>query len=86
MIELRPNSIVIVDDINSAIMTEILRYIYTEQVSGIDNFAPKLIYGAVKYELDGLKELCGAAMIKNLSVINAVDYIVLANMSILRIC
>ena len=73
------SSIIKISDIDSTTMNEILRYIYTKEVNDIDDCAPKLIYGADKYELNGLKELCVIAMIDNLSVENAVDYFLLAD-------
>ena len=78
MINIGPNSIIQISDIDSTTMNEILRYIYVEEVNDIDKFAPKLIYGAQKYKLDELKKLSVATMIKNLSIENAVDYFLLA--------
>lgn len=60
-------------------MTEIFRYIYTGKINNIANYASKLIYGAYKYELEGLKDFCVAAMFDNLSIKNALDYFVLAD-------
>lgn len=60
-------------------MIEILRYIYIQQVNNVDEYATKLIYGAEKYELDGLKKLCVTTMIKQLSIENAVDCFLLAD-------
>ncbi|KAL7025649.1 hypothetical protein ACKWTF_013578 [Chironomus riparius] len=79
MAEVDFSSIIKVEDIDSVAMTEILRYIYIKAVNGIDKLAPKLIYGAVKYELNGLKELCITAMTDNLSIENAVDSFLLAD-------
>lgn len=72
------HKIIKVHDIDSGTMTEIMRFIYTGKVKNIENIIPMLIYGAVKYELEELKEFCVAAMIKKLSVENAVDYFLLA--------
>ncbi|CAG9806594.1 unnamed protein product [Chironomus riparius] len=79
MINLGPNSIIEVDDIDSETMTEILRYIYTDEVNDIDDFAPKLIYGAIKYELDELTKLCKETVAKNISFKNAIEYFLLAD-------
>jgi hypothetical protein len=68
-----------VDDIDGKTMTEILRYIYTEKVNDIESFPAKLLYGAEKYGLNGLKDLCAASMITNMSIENAVDYYYLAD-------
>lgn len=79
MFDVESNLIIKVNDIDGCIMTEILRYIYTEEVNDIGINAAKLLYGSEKYELNGLKDLCEAEMIKNTSVDNAVDYLVLAD-------
>jgi hypothetical protein len=79
MIDLNPSNIIQVDDIDTKTMTEILRYIYSYEVKDIEKFAPKLIFGAEKYRLSGLKDHCAASMIKNLSPKNAVDYFLLAD-------
>lgn len=67
-----------IDGIDSATMTEIMRFIYTEKVNDIENMASKLIYGAQKYELNDLKKFCIASMINNLSIKNAVDCFLMA--------
>ncbi|XP_070507573.1 speckle-type POZ protein-like [Chironomus tepperi] len=79
LIDIEPSSIIKINDIDGENLTEIFRYIYTKGVVGIDQFAPKLIYGAEKYGLDELKKVCVLTMIKNLSVKNVVDYFLLAD-------
>ena len=76
--ETRRNTMNIMD-IDGETMTEILRFIYTREVNNIKQLAPKLLYGADKYELDNLKKLCASAMIENLSVENALEYFLLAD-------
>lgn len=66
------------DDIDGETMTEILRFMYTREVLNIDSLAHKLLYGAEKYELEILKEICTVHMIKNLNIDNAIDYFVIA--------
>ena len=70
---------IIINDIDGETMTEILRFIYTQEVNNIKELAPKLLHGADKYELDKLKKLCIAAMIESLSIENALDYFLLAD-------
>lgn len=67
-------------DIDGETMIEILRFIYTQDVENIEELAPKLIYGAKKYELEKLEELCVSFMMKNLSKENAIEYFLLADL------
>jgi len=78
MTESKSNTVNI-KDIDGKTMTEILRFIYTQEVNNIKELATKLLYGAEKYQLDKLKKLCLASMIENLSVENALDYFLLAD-------
>ena len=73
------NSVVKIEDINGETMTEILRFIYTREVKNLLELAPKILYGAEKYELEKLKKICVASMIENLCVGNAVEYTLLAD-------
>jgi len=66
-------------DIDGETMIEILRFMYTQDVENIKNLAPKLLYGAKKYELEKLEELCVLSMMKNLSKENAIEYFLLAD-------
>jgi speckle-type POZ protein len=68
-----------VDDIDSATMHELLRYIYTHKVKNIDQLAAKLLYAAEKYDLPELKSFCAAQMIKQLSSENVFESLVLAD-------
>jgi speckle-type POZ protein len=78
MIEADVMNSIVIDDINSGAMTEILRYIYTEKVNNINDYAAELMYGAKKYELKGLKELCESEIADNLTDENVVNYFLLA--------
>ena len=78
MIESKTN-IANVSDIDGETMTEILRYIYIHEVNDLEGMAPKLLYGAKKYDLDDLKDLCVTSMKENLSTENAIEYFLLAD-------
>lgn len=67
-----------VQDIDGETMKEILRFMYTGMVENIEKLASKLLYGAEKYGIDELKDLCEQDMIENLSTTNAVEYYTLA--------
>lgn len=73
------NSVVKIEDMDGETMVEILRFIYTQDVKNLMELAPKILYGAEKYELDKLKKLCAASMIENLCIGNAVEYFLLAD-------
>lgn len=63
-----------IKDISSAVMIEILRFMYTQNFSGYDKLLPKMLYGAEKYKIVQLKESCVIKMVKTLSVTNAFEY------------
>lgn len=69
-----------IDDIDSETMLEILRFMYHQSVVLIKELAPKILYGAVKYEIDQLKNMCVLSMVNNLSVDNALQYVILADL------
>jgi hypothetical protein len=75
------SKVIKIPDVDGETMTEILRFIYTREVNNIKDIVVELFYGAEKYELDKLKNLCIASMIENLSVENALDYFILADKS-----
>ena len=78
MLEIK-NRTVELDDIDGETMTEILRYMYIREAHNIEALAFKLIYGADKYELEGLMNLCAEEMLKFLSFDNAIDYLIIAD-------
>ncbi|XP_070506737.1 speckle-type POZ protein-like [Chironomus tepperi] len=71
-------STILIEDIDGQTMTEILRFIYTQEVQNMLDLAPKILYGAVKYDLNGLIKVCAETMIENLCCWNAVDYFIMA--------
>ena len=73
------NNKISIMDIDGPAMTEVLRYIYTQEVENIKILAPKLLHGAHKYAIYDLMKLCATAMIKNLTVENALEYFILAD-------
>lgn len=73
------NAVAKIEDIDSKIMTEILRFIYTQEVKNLMELAPKILYGAEKYQLNKLKQICSSSMIENLCIGNTVEYFLLAD-------
>lgn len=63
-----------------SVLIEILRYIYTRDVENIQEHAAELLYGAEKYQLKYIKATCVKALIDNLSIENAVDCFMLADL------
>jgi hypothetical protein len=54
----KKTSRIVVNDIDSEIMHELLRYMYTFEVENLHKHASDLIYCAEKYDLPQLKSLC----------------------------
>lgn len=67
-----------INDIDEETMTEIVRFIYTREVRNIDTLVSKLLYGAKKFELKLLMDICAEHLIKNLDINNAIDYFITA--------
>ncbi|CAG5075220.1 Similar to SPOP: Speckle-type POZ protein (Pongo abelii) [Cotesia congregata] len=56
---------------------KLLEYIYTENVTGLDEIAELLYVEADKYQLPDLKELCEDSFCRCVTIKNAVKYLVL---------
>ena len=73
------NKVVILPDINSDVLEELLTYIYSGECPRIEELAESLIYHAEKYELDHLKALCEEQLSYDLQVDNAARILLLAD-------
>ena len=73
------NKAVVLPDIDSDVLTELLTYIYTGECPRIEELAESLIYHAEKYDLDHLKALCEEQLSYDLQVDNAARILVLAD-------
>jgi speckle-type POZ protein len=69
-----------IDDIDGKALMEFLRFVYCGRVEGIDDVAAELIYAASKYDLPDLKPLCVASMTSKLTMDNAIDTMMLADL------
>ncbi|KAK0161327.1 hypothetical protein PV327_009808 [Microctonus hyperodae] len=74
------NNEIKISDIDIEVFEEILKYIYTDNISSLDkNHVTKLLPAACKYKLDALKQMCGESIWKEITVENASRTLVMAN-------
>lgn len=69
-----------ITDIDEEIIEEMLYYMYTEKFKNLDRLAIHLLGVADKYAIEGMKAECEEALLRNLSVENAADTLVMANL------
>jgi hypothetical protein len=67
-------------DIDGKSLMEFLRFIYCGRVNNIDEVAMDLIHAATKYDVLDLKPLCVASLVKNISIDNVMETMMLANL------
>lgn len=70
----------LIDDIDSGALKEFLRFLYCGRVKDIDPIAVDLLYAAEKYDLKDLKPLCVKSLTSNISLTNAIDTFILADL------
>ena len=70
---------IIIEDIDSTVFAEFLRFIYTGNVKTLDDIAFELVVAADKYDVDGLKVTCEIHLCKTLTKENAADTLNFAN-------
>lgn len=70
----------VIDDIDSRALKEFLRFLYCGRVCEIESIAVELMYAAEKYDIKDLKPLCTESLIKNISVKNAIETFILADL------
>ena len=63
-----------IENIDSRVFQEILRYMYTGKVDGIDTIVKDLLVAADKYMLQGLKKICEEHFKKTLTNENIFEY------------
>ncbi|XP_065199985.1 speckle-type POZ protein B-like [Planococcus citri] len=69
-----------ITDMDRSVFKEMLRYIYTGKSSKLNEMAFDLLPAADKYDLKGLKIKCERHLVNKLSVENAADCLVLADL------
>lgn len=72
-------NMVLVEDIQSEVFDELLRYIYTDKVNSLDSMSFELYAAADKYDLQGLVSLCRTYLLRNLSADNVLEMLVCAD-------
>lgn len=71
--ESEENSVTI-DDVDSETMLELLRFMYCGKVENHKVIITKLLHAADKYAVEKVKEICGSAMAKELSVETVMEF------------
>ncbi|XP_044580629.1 speckle-type POZ protein-like [Cotesia glomerata] len=66
-----------IPDMDPEVCEKLLEYIYTENVTGLDEIAERLYEQAIKHQLPALKKLCEDSFCRGVTVENAVKYLVL---------
>ncbi|KAJ8680749.1 hypothetical protein QAD02_016536 [Eretmocerus hayati] len=74
------NNVIKVDDVSHQVMMELVRFIYTGQVRGIERIPKELLVAADKYGIDELKDQCGCYLSEILSIHNVLEYISFADL------
>ncbi|XP_065205269.1 protein roadkill-like [Planococcus citri] len=69
-----------ITDVKEDVMNEILKFIYTGQCENVDKLADGLLAAADKYDIDQLKKICLKTISKSISVDNAPNLLVLADL------
>ncbi|XP_065205314.1 speckle-type POZ protein B-like isoform X24 [Planococcus citri] len=69
-----------IEDINEAVTEGMLKYIYTGKCDDLDKLAEGLLAAADKYDLRRLKIMCAQKLIEGLSIENATNVLILADM------
>ena len=79
----KKTNIVNIDDFKARVVTEMLNFIYTGNVTSEDTLseiASELLVAADKYQLDLLKSICEEGLCSTLEATNCVEYLVLGDM------
>lgn len=79
MKEKRLNKVVI-DDVPENVLKEVLRFIYTGTIQNLIAMADSLLAAADKYDLERLKVMCEEALCGNLTIENAANILILADL------
>jgi speckle-type POZ protein len=76
----KQSSIVNISDIHSAVMSDLIAYLYTGSAPNVNTMAKELLNVANKYELPRLFAMCERELKSNLSVADVVDTLILADL------
>ncbi|KAK9686477.1 MATH domain [Popillia japonica] len=78
--EERKHNRVDITDVDHEVLREMLRFIYTGKASNLEKMADDLLAAADKYALERLKVMCEEALCTNLSIENAAEILILADL------
>ncbi|XP_046408123.1 speckle-type POZ protein B isoform X2 [Ischnura elegans] len=78
--EERKHNRVEITDVDHEVLREMLRFIYTGKAANLEKMADDLLAAADKYALERLKVMCEEALCTNLSIENAADILILADL------
>ncbi|ROT64691.1 hypothetical protein C7M84_017365 [Penaeus vannamei] len=78
--EERKHNRVEIQDVDHEVLREMLRFIYTGKATNLEKMADDLLAAADKYALERLKVMCEEALCTNLSIENAADVLILADL------
>ncbi|CAG0901627.1 unnamed protein product [Darwinula stevensoni] len=67
-------------DVEPEVLQEMLRFVYTGKSPNLDKLADELLAAADKYALERLKIMCEEALSQSLSIENAADVLILADL------
>ncbi|XP_011873523.1 PREDICTED: speckle-type POZ protein A-like isoform X2 [Vollenhovia emeryi] len=69
-----------IDDMDPEVLEEMLRFIYTGKATNLEKMADGLLAASDKYQLNTLKVLCQEALCKSLTIENAAEILILAEL------
>lgn len=78
--EERKHNRVEITDVDADVLKEMLRFIYTGKSNNLEKMADDLLAAADKYALERLKVMCEEALCSGLSVENAAEVLILADL------
>lgn len=68
-----------IHDVTPEVFQQVLNFIYTESIQGLEECAEELLIAAVKYQLDSLKTKCEDYLMNTVSSENCIDLLLLAD-------
>ncbi|XP_064553796.1 protein roadkill-like [Drosophila montana] len=72
--------VVTIDDMDPEVQTEMLRFIYTDHAPNLDKMSRDLLVASQKYSLPKLKAMCEKSLVATLSIENAAETLVFADL------
>lgn len=67
-----------VPDFDSAVMKQVLRFLYCDKIENLDQISYRLIFAAEKYQLKELTQMCIQNIIENLTFQNVIDSLIVS--------